>query len=194
MIGSSSGFRLPFLADVALAAAILAVLALVVARGLWEPEQMLAGNARVADGDSLVIGGERVRLAGIDAPELAQSCTRDGTAYACGRDARMALEELVAGHEISCRHSERDRYGRILGYCTAGGVGLNREMVRAGWAVAYGDFGGAEREARLASRGIWAGGFDRPQEWRQQHGGLVEDEHRPAMLARMSAYVWGWFD
>jgi len=194
MIRSSSGFRLPFLADVALAVAVLAVLTLVVARGLWEPMEILVGDARVADGDSLVIGGERVRLAGIDAPELAQICTRDGTSYACGRDARMALEELVDGKAISCRHRERDRYGRILGYCDAGGVDLNREMVRAGWAVAYGDFDGVEREARQASRGIWAGAFDRPQEWRQQHGGLAEDEHRTAVFARMSAYIWDWFD
>lgn len=186
--------RLPIFADIALAAAILAALALVVARGLWEPPQMLAGNARVVDGDSIVIGGERVRLAGIDAPELAQTCMRDGTGYACGRDARMALECLVAGGEVSCRHHERDRYGRVLGYCAAGGVDLNREMVRSGWAIAYGDFDGAEREARQASRGIWAGAFDSPQEWRRQHGGLAEDAHRPAVSARMSAYVWGWFD
>lgn len=186
--------RLPLVADIALAAAILAALALVAARGSWEPPQTLAGTARVVDGDSLVVNGQRVRLAGIDAPELEQTCIRDGTGYACGRDARGALERLTRAGAVTCRYHETDRYGRLLGYCEAGGVDLNREMVRGGWALAYGDFTGAEREARQESRGIWTGDFERPQEWRRRHGGLAEDEHRRAIPARMSAYIWDWFN
>ena len=186
--------RLPLLADAALAVALLAALALVVARGLWEPPQTLGGSAAVVDGDTLMVGNERVRLAAIDAPELSQTCTRDGRQTACGRDARVALQRLVAGGSIACRWSERDRYGRLLGHCEAGGTDLNREMVRSGWAVAYGDYHAVEREARLAARGVWAGEFEQPQDWRRLHGGLAEQEHRVATLAWLSTYIWTWFD
>jgi endonuclease YncB( thermonuclease family) len=46
-------------------------------------------------------------------------------------------------------------------------------MVRQGWAVAYRRFSVAyvmdEIAARIASRALWAGEFDFPEEWRQRH-------------------------
>jgi endonuclease YncB( thermonuclease family) len=44
-------------------------------------------------------------------------------------------------------------------------------MVREGFAVDYmrGGYKAAEAEARAAKRGIWAGEFDRPQDYRRQH-------------------------
>ena len=47
--------------------------------------QDISGLARASDGDTLSILGISVRLFGIDAPELAQNCTRGGTAWACGQ-------------------------------------------------------------------------------------------------------------
>ena len=38
----------------------------------------LSGRARVIDGDTLDVGGTRVRLHGVDAPEAGQSCFTDG--------------------------------------------------------------------------------------------------------------------
>ena len=49
----------------------------------------LSGTARAVDGDTLDLSGERVRLIGIDAPELDQSCQRDGQGWACGDWARI---------------------------------------------------------------------------------------------------------
>ena len=60
-------------------------------------------------------------------------------------------------------------------------VDINRQLVRSGWAVAYGDFGDEERAAREAGAGLWAGTFDRPKDWRARHGGMAEGEH--ALLA-----------
>ena len=114
---------------------------------------------------------------GIDAPEYDQICQRNGADYACGRDARKALAGLVAGSAVSCEGWETDRFGRLLAVCKAGQVDLNRRQVEEGWAVAYGDYFDAERTARDAKRGLWAGTSDRPRHWRDRHGGLAESEH-----------------
>ena len=61
----------------------------------------IAGLARVIDGDTLEIGDRRVRLEGIDAPESAQTCRRDGTrTWACGRVAAEALAALVERRRV----------------------------------------------------------------------------------------------
>lgn len=166
------------LADLALALAILGALALLAEYALRRGAPgTLSGTVRVADGDSLVMGAERIRLMGLDAPELAQTCLGDGGEYPCGREARDALARLVAGRPVSCESVRRDRYGRALARCVAGTMDINRAMVEAGWAVSYGDYVEAEAAARRAGRGMWAGSFERPQDWRRIHGGLVEDGH-----------------
>lgn len=165
-------------ADLALALFVLGALALAVEYGLNRRETAaFNGAARVADGDSLVVGGRRVRLQGMDAPELAQECEKAGVAYPCGREARDALARLVAGRAVECASHGRDRYDRVLATCTAGGVDLNLAMVEAGWAVSYGDYRHAEHAARQEGRGLWAGSFERPQDWRRDHGGLAEESH-----------------
>lgn len=166
------------LVDLALTLLVLGAVALAGAYAPFLREaETLRGTARVADGDSLVLDGERIRLQGIDAPELTQTCTRAGADYPCGREAREALVRLVAGGAVSCESRQRDRYERVLATCVAGGVEVNRAMVEAGWAVAYGDYRAAEAAARQAGRGLWAGSFERPQDWRRIHGGLAEESH-----------------
>lgn len=137
------------------------------------------GHPVVNDGDSLTFGTQRVRLRGIDAPEYRQICRNADGDYACGRRAREALVALIAGREVSCSGREHDRYGRILADCSAGDVDLNRELVRSGWAVAYGDFAMDEAAARAAGAGLWAGSFERPQDWRRDHSSLGETERDP---------------
>jgi len=129
----------------------------------------IAGAVRVMDGDSLVVDGTEIRLYGIDAVELHQTCDRDGQVWNCGRAATQALRDATAGREVSCRPRERDRYGRTVAVCTAGGVDLGAAMVRGGYAIALGAYRADEREARDARRGIWASRFDRPSEWRARN-------------------------
>jgi endonuclease YncB( thermonuclease family) len=154
--------------------ALLAVLAARLDRIGTRTEQ---GRATVNDGDTLTLGQERIRLRGIDAPEYNQTCRRDAADYACGRMARQALVTLIGGRAVSCTGWQRDRYGRLLGDCRAGDVDLNRALVAAGWAVAYGGFDAEEQKARAAKAGLWAGSFDRPQDWRRTHGGQAERRH-----------------
>jgi len=141
-----------------------------------QPERSIAPLAvRVVDGDTLHTGSERIRLAGIDAPELSQTC-RDGQAraWSCGQAAKQRLAALVAQGSVSCSARGQDRYGRTLAVCAAGHVAdVGAALVRDGYAVNYdrytGDYAAAESEARAARRGIWQGAFEQPEQWRRRH-------------------------
>lgn len=163
--------------DWLLAFAILGLLVVLAARLDRTETRTLEGRVTVNDGDSLTIGAERIRLRGIDAPEYGQTCRRNGADYPCGRRALDSLATLIGGMPVSCSGWERDKYDRLLADCMAGGRDLNRGQVEAGWAVAYGDYGAEEAVARRNGAGLWAGSFDRPRDWREMHGGMVESEH-----------------
>ena len=135
----------------------------------------LIGTASVIDGDTIEIHGQRIRLNGIDAPESTQLCLDGaGKKYRCGQKASLALADFLATHRpTSCIEVDRDRYRRMVAVCTAGGVDIGERMVRQGYAVDWpkysaGFYAQAETEARKAKRGLWAGSFDRPWEWRKQ--------------------------
>jgi endonuclease YncB( thermonuclease family) len=148
---------------------ILAVGSLV-AFVLTRPQQHeVTGVGEAIDGDSLKVAGEEIRLKGIDAPELAQTCLIARREEPCGRNARAALRRHLAGGLVTCLDEGRDRYGRRLSRCRVRGVEINAAMVRDGHAVGYGDYSREEDEARLAYRGIWAGSFERPADWRARH-------------------------
>lgn len=148
-----------------LLAGTLAVLALIFRVG----EAETTGVARVIDGDSLRIDATEIRLRGIDAPELDQTCTQARRDAPCGREARAALRRLVEGRVITCLSNERDRFGRLLARCRVLGTDVNAAMVRQGHAVASGAYAGEEAEAREAYAGVWSGTFERPSDWRRRH-------------------------
>ncbi len=142
---------------------------------LWSAQaqsEPVAGVASVIDGDTLEIHGQRVRLFGIDAPEGGQPCeTAQGERWRCGRDAAIALADLIGRAPIQCDPQDIDRYGRVVAVCYQGDLNIGAEMVRAGWAVAYRRYSRAyvrdEDAARLAGRGLWAGVFQMPWDWRR---------------------------
>lgn len=130
----------------------------------------LSGVARPVDGDSMFVGRDEVRLQGIDAPEGKQTCKRDGRDWACGNAAREELVRLIGRDVVTCRAQERDKHGRVLGRCSAGGRDLNAGMVASGMAVAYGSYLREEGDAKLRKRGLWGSEFDRPRDWRHERG------------------------
>ncbi len=150
---------------------------------------------RVADGDTIEIAGQRVRLAGLDAPEWDQDCRRaDGSAWSCGRAATDRMRELTRGRELSCTASGRDRYGRLLATCRAGGLDVAETLVGEGLAVASGRYLAAEAAARRAAAGLWQGSFDRPTDWRSGAGRTgAEAPGNPSRLERVLAWLWGLF-
>ncbi len=131
----------------------------------------LVGRPTVVDGDTLDLAGRRVRLSGIDAPELGQSCrARNGRPYRCGRQAAEVLADRLRMATLHCTETGTDRHGRILAVCRANGEDIGAWMVGRGWALAYRRYSGAyvaeEAQARTARRGVWQGSIESPEDWR----------------------------
>ncbi|MBJ7484352.1 MAG: thermonuclease family protein [Brevundimonas sp.] len=132
----------------------------------------IIGRASVIDGDTLDMQGQRIRLWAVDAPEGRQTCDRAGVTYRCGQEAANALDRYIGGRPVRCAERDRDRYRRIVARCSVGGRDLGGWLVREGLAVRYPEYAGRsymveEAAARVARRGIWAGTFVRPWDWRR---------------------------
>jgi micrococcal nuclease len=138
--------------------------------GHGDPGSVAALGARVievTDGDTIVVelpGGriEDVRYIGINTPES----TPDQPLECFGHEASAANRELVGGRRVSLSFGPelRDDYGRLLAYVRAGGVAVNAELVRRGYArtltIAPNDarapaLARLEAAAGRAGRGLW---------------------------------------
>jgi len=135
----------------------------------------------VIDGDTvdarLDSGMIRIRLHGIDAPELSQ---------ARGRAAKEALSRLVFGLRVGVEPFEQDRYDRLVARLWLGEVDVNAELIRQGAAWVYRRYADDpeycryEADAREAHRGLWSLPDEQraaPWEWRQRksRGGVFTD-------------------
>lgn len=139
----------------------------------------VVGPVRVVDGDTLDIGAQRIRLEGIDAPELSQSCTASsGATWPCGRAATAALRKLTEGKDVACDSRGLDKYGRMLGVCFEDGVEINAEMVRMGLAWAFVKYSQAyvsiEAEAHKAKVGLWQGPAEPAWDYRRHEWANAE--------------------
>jgi endonuclease YncB( thermonuclease family) len=149
---------------------IIPAIALLIAVGfflnLFHPSQpdSFSGSAYVIDGDTLAFGDVRVRLFGIDTPEMDQSQ---------GQASKAAMINLVRGQELEVRTVDTDNYGRLIAKVyLPNGDDLAKVMVEQGYARAYTYFSkayvGAERYARRSQSGLWADGeVQSGAEWRQ---------------------------
>jgi endonuclease YncB( thermonuclease family) len=136
----------------------------------------VADRVAAIDGDTLRSGDIEVRLYGVDAPELAQTCAgEDAKEWPCGREAQTRLKALIGRNAVDCEPRARDKFNRIVAVCRTSKVpDLGEALVREGFAVnfggrAEGPYVDAEIEAQAAKRGIWRGNFERPSDWREQH-------------------------
>lgn len=141
--------------------------------GLQRPAFDLSGRiVRVADGDTVSLldrnnQQHRIRLYGIDAPELDQPH---------GKAAHEALAVLVAGRRLGVVGAETDDYGRLVGTLYVDGRSINLTLVQQGHAWWYQHFApheralaAAEQEARRARRGLWSQSNPVPPwDWRRQ--------------------------
>lgn len=131
------------------------------------------GKVRVIDGDTLDVGGVRVRLHGIDAPEVGQTCqTAQGKDWDCGTWVSREVRARFQGAVASCDPVEKDRYGRIVATCRVDGRDMGRGLVQRGMAVAYRKYSRAyvadERAAKRANAGLHSGAFQQPEQHRKR--------------------------
>lgn len=167
------------LRDAVVGVSMLVLALLIVAKLEEDNEVRVSGTFDVVDGDTLSSRSRRLRLSGIDAPELSQVCQDKGRGWPCGHSARQALATLMASAGVTCTGAARDRYDRLLVVCRSATADINAQMVRTGMAVAYGAYEADQRLAREGRVGLWSGSFERPDEFRRRQGlaeeGLVEE-------------------
>lgn len=99
----------------------------------------------VVDGDTLRCGEERVRLLGIDAPEMGGQCRAGRQCVAGDPDAsKAALSSLVDGRQVRLERFGKDRYGRTLAIAWVGRTNLSCAQISGGHAayIAQWDEGG----------------------------------------------------
>ena len=145
--------------------------------------QEIIGIPKIVDGDTIYINNFKIRLEGIDAPEMKQKCKKEKLKissiigytfyedYYCGKQSKENLESKVKGSNIKCISFTKDRYKRYLAKCFKGKINLNRWMVRNGYAVAYRryskEFIPDEDFAKKNKLGLWQGKFLNPEKWRK---------------------------
>ena len=156
---------------------------------------VIEGPARVIDGDTIEVFDQVVRLHGIDAMELDQTCTRDDEVWDCGVAGREKLQSLIRGAPVRCEGTEFDFYDRLIAECEAIFEAddpllstfnpLNASMVGTGFAVAYleysDDYASLEALARMFEGGIWAWEFERPDVYRARIRAEREAAREPTL-------------
>lgn len=108
----------------------------------------------VHDGDTITILAQKkqikIRLFGIDAPELKQPY---------GKKSKQFLSNSIAGQIVEVKENGNDRYGRTIGTISLNGEDINAQMVENGYAWAYRRFSKKyapqESEAKFEKRGLW---------------------------------------
>jgi len=144
--------------------------------------EFIIGKAKVIDGDTIKINNKKIRLHGIDAPEIKQLCKRVFLTiyifsfqekYKCGEISKKRLKKFVGNSAIKCKVEGTDRYKRILGTCYKKKININSKMVKNGHALAYKQYSEkylyVERQAEKDKLGLWIGKFDYPWEWRKNN-------------------------
>ena len=135
----------------------------------------------VVDGDTIdvLVGHQktRIRIEGIDCPELAQPF---------GRAAKQFSSDRVFGKRVEILTQTTDRYGRTIARVRVGGQDLGLALLEAGLAWQYTTYshdpvyGSAERGARAARQGLWADKDPVPPWVERRHAAAPKAPARPA--------------
>ena len=135
----------------------------------------IEGMVRVLSGDILSMGGRNIKLFGIAAPDISQTCAdASGRGYKCGHQALSWLSGWLAENVVKCHILKEDERGVFLGVCLLGPYDIGAALVNAGWAVAddrqtkiYFPY---QEQAIANKRGLWQGTFYMPWDWKKIQG------------------------
>ena len=143
----------------------------------------ITGVPKIIDGDTIHIDGNKIRLEGIDAPEIKQQCKKVSFEilsniglifykdYSCGIVSKEKLVEKIGRSTIKCISSSKDRYKRYIATCFKNKTNLNQWLVRNGHAIAYRRYSKKyvtdEDFAKDNELGLWKGKFINPEKWRK---------------------------
>ena len=143
----------------------------------------ISGIPKVVDGDTININNYKIRLEGIDAPEMKQKCKKDSFKisflisftfykdYNCGRVSKEKLIIKINNSEVKCISTSKDRYKRYIATCFKEKININQWMVRNGHAIAYRRYSKKyvldEDFAKENKLGLWQGKFMNPEKWRK---------------------------
>ena len=134
---------------------------------------IISGKAKIIDGDTIHIENNKIRLHGIDAPELNQNCNYKNKDWECGQQSKKYLIQLIDSNAVNCQVIGIDRYKRYIGICYVNKLNINKMMVKNGWAIAYRyyskDYTDEEFIAKKIKVGIWKGEFEEPYIFRKKN-------------------------
>ncbi len=133
----------------------------------------------VLDGDTIKVrlssGDYRVRLFGIDTPEISHSRKEPGQPY--GRQAKKFTNQLVRKKIVTLQVLDTDRYGRLIALVNVDGINLNKELVKTGLTWVYRQYCKnsfctelyqEEKLARQTELGMWSDpNIIPPWKWRK---------------------------
>jgi len=128
---------------------------------------------KVVDGDTIHLNGEKIRFAGIDTPEIKQTCIKDGTKNSCGIIAKQILINKIGNNIVECISEGKDQYKRTLAECFVNNQSLSSYLVRSGYAFAYRRYSKKfvidEDYAKANQLGMWSMKFVYPWDYRKNH-------------------------
>lgn len=148
---------------------------------------------RVVDGDTIKLSnGEKVRLIGVDTPELHHP-SKPVQYFA--EEAYQFVKKLIEGQEVRLEYDfqRKDKYGRTLAYVyrNSDGLFLNAEIVKQGYGFAYtrfpfkhlDEFRKLEQEAREKQLGLWkvTVGDDEIKGLIAEYQSLTEDQRKSTL-------------
>ncbi len=132
----------------------------------------ISSVSRVVSGDTLTLGNQIVKLYGVAAPDISQTCAdSSGRGYRCGQQSVSWLSGWLADNTIKCHILAKDDRGVLTGVCMLGPYDIGAALINSGWAVAdirqtqiYLPY---QNQALSNRRGLWQGEFYMPWDWQK---------------------------
>ncbi len=132
----------------------------------------ISSVSRIVSGDTLTLGNQIVKLYGVAAPDISQTCAdSSGRGYRCGQQSVSWLSGWLADNTIKCHILAKDDRGVLIGVCMLGPYDIGAALINSGWAVAdirqtqiYLPY---QNQALSNRRGLWQGEFYMPWDWQK---------------------------